>query len=326
VLRFLRKTLSLPLPAADLNAFVKFERENLAPSYVMKTVLKLSVEIDTLADQNRDLSGQIASLTATITRLQQQRTCASTTVLPFPGDSDSARASRKLGVVKRKAPSLSSPGVFAFFNLDVESSFILEEEKPPSSRLELSGHSSRAGFPALASNINVDTPLMPHDNGICARLGEDLNGNPAEMGILIIRGNSCDAARDQVLPNLVDYTWEKCWISRNEPQSWVSFDFGTTPVLIARYSIKTYRMPKGFSHLKSWVLQASYNNGATWEELDRREGLSDLNGKGLSAMFVVQKPKNAQLVRILQIGPNHAGDHYLILTNVEFYGDIISEE
>jgi hypothetical protein len=281
----------------------------------MRTVLAVCAEIDALAGQNGDLAGQVASLSAAVARIQQRRACAP------PGGADSEPGSRKLGRARRNRPSLSTPDAAAFFNLDAESSLLLDEAALAALPSSVARQSVREGLREPAPKVSLEL----HHDRICARLREDLNGNPAEMGVLTIRGNSCDAGRDEMLPKLVDYSWEKCWVSRNEPQSWVSFDFGTTAVLIDRYSIKTYRMPKGFSHLKSWLLQASFNDGLTWEELDRREGLNDLNGKGITAMFVVQKPKTAHLVRILQIGPNHAGDDYLILTNVEFYGSIMNE-
>jgi hypothetical protein len=36
----------------------------------------------------------------------------------------------------------------------------------------------------------------------------------------------------------------------------------------------------------------------------------------------VAVPVECQVLRIRQTGVNHHGDHYLILTNVEFFGDV----
>jgi hypothetical protein len=77
---------------------------------------------------------------------------------------------------------------------------------------------------------------------------------------------------------------------------------------------------KGFSHLKSWVLEGCGSSGK-WVELDSRDDNYDLNGKNKQALFNCVFNAYCNQVRLRQTGPNHHGDDYLVITNIEFFGD-----
>jgi hypothetical protein len=76
--------------------------------------------------------------------------------------------------------------------------------------------------------------------------------------------------------------------------------------------------------MKSWVLQGSLD-GTNWIDLNTQENYDDLNGRSKIALFPLAAPAEVSCLRIRQTGPNHGGDHFTILTNVEFYGSLPSE-
>jgi hypothetical protein len=337
VVRFLRKQLTLPLAPPELAELYRFEGDNLAPSFAVRALLAAALEINALSDENRSLSSRIAALTASVHRLGQQHVSASmsTGFIPLPGPPPAppppAPGPVKLGSVRRIGAFMSTPHAFDFFAIDFADALrdsAQDDHALAQVRAQIASHPSNLTLAMLqgAGAPPAESPLEARDYGICARLAEQYGGNPAEMGIVIIRGNSCDPGRELMLPRLIDYTWDKCWTSRNEPRSWITFDFGSLSMEVRKYWLKTYPVGKGFSHLQSWVLQASGDGGANWEDLDRRESLNDLNGKSKTALYRLRQPTNARLFRLMQIGPNHGGDHYLILTNIDFYGEMFSED
>jgi hypothetical protein len=302
-------------------------------------------EIDDLADQNRHLDAQVDYLSDTITRLTRPptvRLAQSVVKLPrlensiLGGEPLRAMGGTKLSAMRNTSAFMSTPRAFNFFAAELADALRdvapVAAEDPVTFGPQITPHVSTSTFPFAAQSsgnspmIPPEVPDLPHEYGICARLAERRGGNPAELGAIAIRGNSYDAARERLLPRLVDYTWTKCWTSKNEPGSWVQFDFAPLTVLVARYSIKTYPVAKGFSHLQSWVLQHSLDEGASWNDLDRRQNTNDLNGKSKIGFFSVSSPRPTRMLKIKQIDLNHARDDYLILTNVEFYGEILAED
>jgi hypothetical protein len=157
-------------------------------------------------------------------------------------------------------------------------------------------------------------------DGIMAHLAAENQGqNIADLGIVSITGNSADKSRDDDLHQVINYEWNRCWASANVPNSWIQFDFGLHQVLVTHYSIKTYPLGPGYSHLKSWVLEG-YDPSGNWFDIDVRDDSSDLNGKSKVATFQCTNTNDAQIGRVRQTGSNHNGDDYLRLTNIEFFG------
>jgi hypothetical protein len=159
-------------------------------------------------------------------------------------------------------------------------------------------------------------------DGIFARWSAEARGNPARMGYVHITGNSADAARDGDLPELVNYDWNRCWTSQNISNSWIQFDFGAKTLFVRDYSLKTYWLGPGYSHMKSWVLEGC-NAAGIWMTLDNQEDCHDLNGRSRVQTFpVAPSPVDIHILRIRQTAKNHHGDNYLILAAVEFFGDM----
>ncbi|OHT11163.1 hypothetical protein TRFO_01064 [Tritrichomonas foetus] len=82
-------------------------------------------------------------------------------------------------------------------------------------------------------------------------------------------------------------------------------------------------MSQSYSHLKSWVLEAS-NDGDNWEEVDRQINIQSLNGlKYHDAFDITSLPdKFVQFIRLQHIDQNHSAGHHLIFNSIEFYCDL----
>ena len=170
----------------------------------------------------------------------------------------------------------------------------------------------------VPSTIQFPYAYIPFD-GIFAHLTTEANGNICEKGVVAITGNNADPSREKCIHEVVNFEWNKCWTSSNVLNSYIEFDFLYHHVFITHYTIKTYPCGAGYSHLKNWVIEAFAND--QWYEIDRRDDNNELNGKSKVATFQVAATGEFSKIRIRQTGPNHYGDNYLILTNVEFFGD-----
>jgi hypothetical protein len=190
-------------------------------------------------------------------------------------------------------------------------------------RAQIAPSASTAWIPLLENSSISSHDILPglhQEYAICAHLTSKYGGNIVELGKLKITGNSCRPCRESLLPYVVSYDWSNCWISENKPGSWILFDFLNMSIYVTRYSIKTYRLGKGFSHMKSWLLQGCVDG--RWVDLDVRHDTNDLNGRYKTGVFELANPCFVTALRIAQTGPNHAGDDFMILTNVEFFGDV----
>jgi hypothetical protein len=110
-------------------------------------------------------------------------------------------------------------------------------------------------------------------------------------------------------------------VSRNVPDAFVQIDFSPKTVFITHYSLRTYQCAKGYSHLKSWVFEGMV--GDQYLKLDTRTDTTELNGRWKTATFACQWPFECRAVRLRQTGPNHQGDHYLILRSIELFGEFV---
>ena len=79
-------------------------------------------------------------------------------------------------------------------------------------------------------------------------------------------------------------------------------------------------------HLKNWVIEGS-NDQNQWIEIDRKENNFDFNGSNYQHYFPITKSENVfQYIRIRNIGKTHNDQYWLVLTNIEFYGEIFNND
>ena len=153
-------------------------------------------------------------------------------------------------------------------------------------------------------------------NGFFNKLRAKCGGNPHTKGQVVITASSSLANNPW---QVIDYGWTSHWVTKNEPDQWIKFDFLTGKFHIYSYTLKTYNYVAGGNHLRSWVIEGS-SNGNDWLELDRRHGLNDLNDRYKVKNFSCKNPGAFRYIRLKQIGKSHCDSYNLALTNIEFFG------
>ena len=114
----------------------------------------------------------------------------------------------------------------------------------------------------------------------------------------------------------------KRFISANEPNSWLCFDFKDHQVILTEYTIKTSCLfEKNMRHPRSWVIEGSNDNNS-WEILDEQKDCSEINGKSITHTFSInnQELKKFKMIRLRATGPNWDGSNHLFIESFEIYG------
>jgi hypothetical protein len=158
-------------------------------------------------------------------------------------------------------------------------------------------------------------------DGIFTYLLEQTSGVLGDLGLIQIKGNSLDRANEQDLYRIVDARWTKCWRSRNEPRSFIEFDFLLRGFCLTHYTLRTYLSPSGGPHLRSWKLAGRFPSGP-WFDIDVRNKVEDLGGRTEFRTYQCQKAALAQIFRLTQTGLNSNGDNYLVIATIEFFGKV----
>jgi hypothetical protein len=118
----------------------------------------------------------------------------------------------------------------------------------------------------------------------------------------------------------------RVWRSKNEPHSWVMFDFGSDALVVDGYSIDSG--PSG-PYMTAWVIETS-SDGQAWTRIDSRSAV-DFNSSEPQKSFKCPSPSRhfCRYVRLTQTGPNRKGafstaDHFVLsLASIEFFGALI---
>ncbi|OHT13811.1 hypothetical protein TRFO_15925 [Tritrichomonas foetus] len=154
-------------------------------------------------------------------------------------------------------------------------------------------------------------------DGIFAHLQKQWNKNVQDQKICKITTSSGDSPK-----GITDNTWNDCWYSKNEPNSWIRFDFLDHAVSLTHYSLKTFIGGPHSGHLKSWSLEGS-NDGKIWKVMDQRDNTEDLNNRNNYYTYKCDDHGIYRYVRLKQTGKNHRGNDFLFLSNIEFFGAFI---
>jgi serine/threonine protein kinase len=227
--------------------------------------------------------------------------------------------------------SLSSPPLLT---PDLQMRWNLQRPKSSHSPGPEAASPTPPGLPMTIRRANSETAglaareCFPYEGnafmGLFGQLTRQLGANLAALGIVTITGNSLSLSGATDMQRLVDFTWDGCWVSADEPNSWVQLDFGVRSVYITHYSLRTYHCARGYSHLKDWVAEGEKDGVVT--TMDTRIDTKELNGRWHAANFMCHVPCDCRKFRIRQTGPNHHGDHYLILRSIELFGEIVSPD
>jgi hypothetical protein len=161
------------------------------------------------------------------------------------------------------------------------------------------------------------TPTSPL-NGIVAYLTRQCGGNVHDNGIVVITASSSYGTRPAYLADLEQ---DMAFQTHNSSDSWFCYDFKGRTIKPTHYSIQSHYSTNLRHHPRSWIIEGSVN-GSSWTELDRRENNTELNGVKLTRTFSISQSEEIRMIRMRQIGLNHAGNHHLLLTAFEVFGSL----
>lgn len=145
----------------------------------------------------------------------------------------------------------------------------------------------------------------------------------------IIKATASSIFKPQFSPqNAVDFVKTSPVSTTDKKNSWIMNDFCERKVHPTHYSIKTWNMPKGNSHLKNWVIEGSNSNiEKDWIVLDSRKDINCLDSNLAEVTFELNnKISNNEYFRYLrlrQTGLNTRNTNQLILSSLEFFGTLI---
>lgn len=166
-----------------------------------------------------------------------------------------------------------------------------------------------------------ESPMFPM-KGIFTYLRALCGGNPHTNHLINITASSTTYNEPYFV---IEYGSNNCWHTDPVPYSWIQFDFKTRKVSLWSYTLKTYNMNKNSSHLKEWAITGS-NDGSNWELLDGHD-TARLNHSGASHTFQCKYHTRTffRYIRLTCTGPNHGGNNYLVLSEIEFFGRLITD-
>ncbi|KAK8835257.1 hypothetical protein M9Y10_017042 [Tritrichomonas musculus] len=154
--------------------------------------------------------------------------------------------------------------------------------------------------------------------GIMRHLTEETGGNIHDNGTIEITSNSvCSSYYPR---NIVDYQNDNFYHSNNQENSEICFDFKDKEIQITSYSLKSCNWGQNSNHLKSWVVEVS-NDHQKWDEIDKRENNSILNGSNFIGTFDTKENKSFyRFVRLRQTGKSWCNNYCTVIASIEFYG------
>ena len=182
------------------------------------------------------------------------------------------------------------------------SMFMIEKiEQPHPQKREFVCQTAREGsFPP---------PLFhPKLDGIIAYLTLEYGGNVHDKGIVNITASSILSSErntDHYPKHAADLGTYYHYMSKNEENSWLCYDFKAMRVIPTSYSLKSCGGGCGWLHLKSWIIEVS-NDGESWIIIDRQDN-HDLNGPFLIVNFRLARipSEGFRFFRLRQTGRNH---------------------
>ncbi|KAK8839050.1 hypothetical protein M9Y10_032516 [Tritrichomonas musculus] len=154
--------------------------------------------------------------------------------------------------------------------------------------------------------------------GIMRHLTDETGGNIHDNGTIEITSNSVYS--NYYPRNIVDFQSSNYYETNDQENSEICFDFKDREIQITSYSLKTYNYGQSGNHLKSWVVEVS-NDNQKWDEIDKRENNSTLNGLNFVGTFDTKENKSFyRFVRLRQTGTNWYGNYCTLIVSIEFYG------
>lgn len=176
--------------------------------------------------------------------------------------------------------------------------------------------------PELSSTPTTLTFSSTGDtNGLVYWLGTSGNThafhNPTALGTITASGTS---QYSNYAPEFAfNRTVTSPWISQPETTPIFYFDFGPRRIDPNYYTIRG-RSDSNDNHLRNWVLEGT-NDGVTWDTLDTRVNDTQ-QGLGTWGQYSCTSSQAYASLRLKMNGVNSSGGGYLIVDEIEFYGDL----
>mgnify|MGYP002475611681 FL=1 len=152
------------------------------------------------------------------------------------------------------------------------------------------------------------------------------NGNPAKLvsdGIVKVTSSSI-LRNDQSLSPANAINPRYHFTSKDEPNSWICFNFDSMEVKLSYYSIKTSDgSAKSDNNLQSWCIEGSDSgdpNGG-WDVLDSKSNDKSLDGRGFSNSYKIASSRFYQYIRLRQTNVNTGRTNNLKIGLIEFFGE-----
>ena len=153
--------------------------------------------------------------------------------------------------------------------------------------------------------------------GVLAALRKHCGGNPHTEQLVTITGNT--ASEGKPCSHVVESD-NVPWVSTDEPDSHIQFDFMQSQFSVEEYTIKS--AGSGMSHPIAWSLEGS-NDATTWTPLDSQD-THDLCGSHLVKTFDCSRldPEFFRYIRLRQTGKNSTDGDSLVLNEIDFFGHL----
>ena len=164
--------------------------------------------------------------------------------------------------------------------------------------------------------------------GIIDYLTDESGGNVSENGTVIVTSSSTFNNRyPEYVVDLEDNN--HYFMSDDEKNSWIKFDFGERKVRPTSYSIRSrHDFGRGNHHLKNWCIEGSNSDlDDDWKVLDTRNAISSLDNANAAQTFCIQekmkKDECYRYLRLRETGVNTGGFYHIALSALEFFGFLI---
>lgn len=132
-------------------------------------------------------------------------------------------------------------------------------------------------------------------DGILRSLSNETGGNIHNNGTIQITTNS--QYSNYVPQNIVNFDTNSLYHSENIKDTYLLFDFKNKIIQLSNYSIMSHSSAN--SCLRNWVVEAS-NDGKIWEEIDKHNEDSSLNGEKNENTFNISQ-KNRNFYRYIKL-------------------------
>lgn len=154
-------------------------------------------------------------------------------------------------------------------------------------------------------------------NGIIAHLTRECGGNVHDKGIIEVTASSI-ADSKYPAKNAADLSVNNWFISGDEENSWLCYDFKEFRVRVNGASVRSFGYGPGAAHPNYLTLEGSLD-GKEWNSI---AGVSELNGRYVTRSTTFGDCGPFRFVRLIQKAKNSCENNILALSAFEIFGTL----